>query len=319
MNAASSGDVHISRADQLTPDEVRAVLTLTESAGRADGAAPVSEHVLLSLRQPRSEATTHLIAREPGGPPVGYAHLDISPGPRGFSAELVVHPQNRRRGLGRSLVEAVLAAAGGASPATGTTLGVWAHGDHPSAAAIALDLGFRRDRVLWQLRRPLTGDLVGPELPTGVTLRPFAPGADDAAWLALNARAFASHPEQGRWTIADLHARMAEPWFDPSGFLLATADDGRLLGFHWTKVHPPATDHGRSMGEVYVLGVDPDTHGLGLGKALTLAGLTHLRDRGLPRVMLYVDESNAPAMRLYQRLGFGSWSAHVTWRRPVTG
>ncbi|MGC1212029.1 MAG: mycothiol synthase, partial [Micromonospora sp.] len=200
----------------------------------------------------------------------------------------------------------VLAAAAG-------PLRAWAHGDHPSAAALAVDLGFTRARVLWQLRRPLTGVLPEPRLADGLELRAFRPGEDDEAWLALNARAFAQHPEQGRWTTADLRVRLAEPWFDPAGFLLAveSATD-RLLGFHWTKVHErPGSAR---IGEVYVLGVDPSAHGGGLGKALTSAGLAYLRDRrGLDRVMLYVDESNTGAVALYERLGFARWSAHVNY------
>ncbi|MER6594220.1 mycothiol synthase, partial [Micromonospora purpureochromogenes] len=166
----------------------------------------------------------------------------------------------------------------------------------------------------WQLRRSLAAALPAPRLPDGVVLRAFRPGADDEAWLALNTRAFAAHPEQGRWTPADLRARLAEPWFDPAGFLLAVEEaGGRLLGFHWTKVHErPGSAR---IGEVYVLGVDPSAHGGGLGRALTTAGLAHLRDaRGLDRVMLYVDESNSSAVALYERLGFARWCGHVNYR-----
>ncbi|WP_112621259.1 mycothiol synthase, partial [Micromonospora saelicesensis] len=179
--------------------------------------------------------------------------------------------------------------------------------------ALAVDLGFARARVLWQLRRPLAAPLGEPRLPDGVALRAFRPGADDAAWLALNARAFAEHPEQGRWTSDDLRVRLAEPWFDPAGFLLAEETaTGRLLGFHWTKVHErPGSAR---IGEVYVLGVEPTAHGGGLGRALTTAGLAHLRDkRGLDRVMLFVDDSNTGAVALYERLGFARWSAHINY------
>jgi mycothiol synthase len=141
-----------------------------------------------------------------------------------------------------------------------------------------------------------------PPPPQGVRLRSFQRGADDDAWVALNARAFDSHPEQGRWTVADLRARQAEPWFDPDGFLVAEREaDRTLLGFHWTKVHGTGRD---AEGEVYVVGVDPAAQGTGLGRVLVLAGLAHLRERGLPTVMLYVDDDNAAAMRLYRGLGF---------------
>jgi mycothiol synthase len=259
--------------------------------------------VLLRLRQPDAP-TAHLTVRDPAGPLTGYAHLDLTAPDEGVGVELVVHPGHRHRGLGRALAGAALAVAPGPVRA-------WAHGDHPSAAALAVDLGLSRARMLWQLRRPLDADLPTPALPDGVTVRAFRPGVDDAAWLAVNARAFVDHPEQGRFSQDDLRVRIAEPWFDPGGFLLAVeSSTDRLLGFHWTKIH--GSGAGR-IGEVYVLGVDPAAHRGGLGRALTAAGLAHLREQGLSRVMLYVDESNTRAVALYERLGFARWTAHVNY------
>lgn len=298
------------RPGPLPADEVTAVVELAAAAGEVDGTHPLSEPVVLRLRQAGDPAATHLLAREGQGQLVGYAHLDPTDPAGGLTAELVVHPGARQRGLGRQLAAEALAVAGPAGE-----LRVWAHGDLPTAAALAGRLGFARSRVLLQLRRSLRDDLAPPQLPAGVTIRSFHPGEDDAAWLALNARAFADHPEQGRWTEHDLRLRQAEPWFDPAGFLLAVREaDAALLGFHWTKVH---LDQPVPIGEVYVLGVDPAAHGLGLGTALTLAGLHHLRQRGLDQVMLYVDESNQAAVKLYTKLGFAPWSVDVTYARTV--
>ncbi|MEU8010546.1 mycothiol synthase [Micromonospora parva] len=305
MSSAEPTSDQVTRSDRLAAAEIADVLALASSAGDTDGADPLDEHVLLRLRD-SDAAAVHLIARADDGTLTGYAHLDTTDPVDGIGVELVVHPAYRRRGTGRALARGVLASATG-------PLRAWAHGDHPSAAALAVDLGFTRARVLWQLRRPLAAPLGEPRLPDGVTLRAFRPGADDAAWLALNARAFAEHPEQGRWTSDDLRVRLAEPWFDPAGFLLAEETaTGRLLGFHWTKVHErPGSAR---IGEVYVLGVEPTAHGGGLGRALTTAGLAHLRDRrGLDRVMLYVDDSNTGAVALYERLGFARWSAHINY------
>ncbi|MFI6784225.1 mycothiol synthase [Micromonospora sp. NPDC050276] len=305
MSSAEPTSDQVTRTDLLAPAEIADVLSLARAAGDTDGADPLDEHVLLRLRDPGAPAV-HLIARADDGTLTGYAHLDTTDPVSGIGVELVVHPAYRRRGTGRALARGVLASATG-------PLRAWAHGDHPSAAALAVDLGFTRARVLWQLRRPLAAPLGEPRLPDGVALRAFRPGADDAAWLGLNARAFAEHPEQGRWTSDELRVRLAEPWFDPAGFLLAEETaTGRLLGFHWTKVHErPGSAR---IGEVYVLGVEPTAHGGGLGRALTTAGLAYLRDRrGLDRVMLYVDESNTGAVALYERLGFARWSAHINY------
>jgi mycothiol synthase len=185
----------------------------------------------------------------------------------------------------------------------------WAHGDEAGAQVFAEKNGFVRARVLWQMRRSLAEPLPDAPLPAGLTVRHFRPGADDAAWLAVNARAFAHHPEQGRMTEADLQARMDEPWFDPEGFLLAVDVEDKVRGFHWTKVHPDGA------GEIYVLGVDPGGQARGLGVALSVAGLSYLAGRGVTEAMLYVDESNSAAVRLYKRLGFEVFAADVMYAR----
>ncbi|MGA8117886.1 MAG: mycothiol synthase [Actinocatenispora sp.] len=298
------GAVEVSRVDGSEPDAAE-VIALAEAAAAADGVAPLSEAFLLRLRHGGSDAD-HVVARD-GGTLVGYTQLDTT----GPEAELVVHPGHRHRGVGRALLTALLERvdATGAGP---EPLRMWAHGDHPSATALGYPFGFRRFRVLWQLRRGLTGPVDEPRLPAGVRLRAYRPGADDEAWLRVNARAFADHPDQGRWRLDDLRTRQREPWFDPAGFLVAEDDAGRMLGFHWTKVH----DEGSApVGEVYVLGIDPDAQGGGLGAALTAAGLRHLRDRGLRQVMLYVDEDNPRAVALYRRTGFVPWVTDVAFRR----
>jgi mycothiol synthase len=320
----STTEVDIRSTDHLAPAEVTDVLALAGAAGDTDGAFPLSEHVVLHLRHGGEAPAVHLLMTGADGALAGYAHVDTTDEVEGPSAELVVHPLRRRRGLGRALVTAVVKAATEADPRG--RLRLWAHGDHPSAGALALGLDFARARVLLQMRRSLYAPVPEPSLPPGVRLRPFRPGEDDRAWLGVNARAFADHPDQGRWTLADLHVRMAEPWFDPAGFLLAVRErDDELLGFHWTKVHGEVHRHPHPegtaphahepIGEVYVLGVDPAAHGLGLGTALTAAGLRHLRAQGLDQAMLYVDESNAPAVALYHKLGFARWSTDVSYRR----
>ncbi|MGW7043911.1 mycothiol synthase [Streptomyces avermitilis] len=285
----------------LSSGQAEAVLALLDEAARVDGQPAVSEQGRLQLRGGEREGVRHLLLSA-GDTLVGYAQLEDTDPVEAPAAELVVHPAHRGRGHGRALGTALLAA-------TGKRLRAWAHGGHSAARHLAQVLGLTLFRELRQMRRPLAGlDLAEPKLPDGVTVRAFVPGEDDAAWLAVNAAAFAHHPEQGSLTQRDLDDRKAEPWFDPAGFFLAERD-GELIGFHWTKVHAQ-----ERIGEVYVLGVRPGAQGGGLGKALTTIGLRHLEAQGLPTAMLYVDADNKAAVSVYERLGFVTHETDLMYR-----
>ena len=263
---------------------------IASAAEATDGVAPLDEATWLTLRN-RPDQVRCWVQED------AFALLI-----RG-ELSVVVHPEARRRGVGGRLLAEVLADVGDESVAA------WLHGDHPAARRLAARHGFDRVRELWVMRRPLSEPLPELDAPDGVTLRGFRPG-DENELLRVNSRAFVGHPEQGAMDAADLAERMAEPWFDPAGLLLAY-DDERLLGFHWTKQHSP------DLGEVYVVGIDPAAQGRGLGKVLTLAGLHHLAGLGVAEVLLYVESDNAPAVAVYSGLGFTHADAdtHVMYRR----
>lgn len=314
--------------DVLESDQADAVLALAESARDADGVAALSEQTLLRVRHGAEPGTArfHLLYErsDAGGTRLGgFAFAEVAPGGPD-SAELVVAPGLRRRGLGRRLLDAL------AADSAARGLRIWAHGDLDSARALATSAGLRQVRGLWKMRMPLraVGSTPPPELPEpelsprvaeNLEIRTFRVGVDEREWLRVNALAFATHPEQGALTLDDLRQRQEEAWFDPSGFFIAAdPSSGRIAGYHWTKTHSDGaglTD-GEPVGEVYVVGVDPQWQGTGLGRVLTVAGLRHLRDRGLPWVLLYVDEENRAAVRLYESLGFRLWAADVMYARP---
>ncbi len=283
------------------------MLDLVQRAAEEDGVSPLSEHVMLHLRYGGDPRARNVLLFD-DGKLAGYGHLDPTDPVEGPAGEMVIHPDARRHGLGRRLGEALAAEAG-------PRLRLWAHGEQPQAARLAASAGLARSRALWQMRRSLQTRIDRPQLAPGLTVRTFVVGQDEDAWIRVNHRAFARHPEQGAWTRSDLEMREREPWFDPDGFFLAERD-GKLVGFHWTKIHGGGHEnsHGHAhepIGEVYVVGVDPDERGTGLGRALTVIGLRYLRSRGLAQVMLYVDETNAAAIRLYESLGFTHWDTDV--------
>ncbi len=286
-------------ATELTDDQRAAVRDLAQRAAEADGVAPLSEQFLLGLADP-PEGTRHLLVGDDRTS--GYAQL----APDG-SAELVVDPDRRRDGLGRALLDALLAQR--------SDVRVWAHGALPGAAALAGAAGLHVVRELHRMSRPLTrGDATEVVLPEGYAVRAFVPGRDEDAWVEVNAAAFADHPEQGGVDRAGLEERMAQPWFAAED-LLVVEDTRRapggpaLAGFHWTKVDPEqrsGLDPASPAGEVYVLGIHPAHQGRGLAGPLTRLGLAHLARRGLPEVVLYVEGDNEPALRTYRGAGFAS-------------
>jgi mycothiol synthase len=285
--------VHEARVEttlQLTGEQVEDIRRLIDVVTAADGARPVSDTTMLRLKHSPGDDRHLLLAT--GSELVGYAHLDGGSRPE---AELVVTSDARASGAAALLLDEVRRAAPG-------PIQLWAHGERSGVLDLATAAGLEPDRVLLQMRRPLDEPLDEPAWPDGVTVRTFVPGQDETAWLEVNNRAFAGHPDQSGWTVDDVTEREAEDWFDPAGFFLAE-EGNDVVGFHWTKVHP-ASDGDEALGEIYVIGIDPSMRGRRLGPALTLQGLRHLRDTGLATGMLYVDESNEVAVRLYERLGF---------------
>ena len=295
--------------------DAEAVESAAAAAHEADGVAPLGEQPLRALRASDDDGVRHLLVRDADGGIAGYAQL--AGAGEGASAELVVVPGERRRGIGTELVRAVLDREPGAA--------VWAHGDLPAAQGLADGAGMVRTRELLMMRRRgADGPALEEMAPAGGietgTLAEAAseggarwPGLDARAeFLRVNNAAFAWHPEQGGWSREQMDDRFAVDWVDPAGIFLAVDTSGsapRLTGFHWTKVAPAGPGE-ETEGEVYVVAVDPADQGRGLGGLLTTLGVAHLEERvRVGSVVLYVEGDNAPARRTYERLGFAI--AHV--------
>lgn len=299
---------------QMASDDIASVSELLDAAARADGRRPLSDHLYLDMVNGGLDGFAGFLASEPGHDhPVAYAQ--ISRGNDAHAFELVIHPHHRYEmaTIGPELIDAaidVVASNGGGR------VNWWVFEPTSAHTALADAAHMARGRTLYQLRR---------SLPTAMTVtietRAFVPGADDAAWLRVNNRAFAGHGEQGGWTIDTFGQRQQEPWFDPDGFrvLDVVGDDGveTMAGFCWTKVHP-AAEGGEELGEIYVIAVDPDFHGKGFGTQLTLAGLDHLTGKGIGTAMLYVDAENTAAIALYERLGFTIHSTNAAFVADIT-
>ncbi|QGF23971.1 mycothiol synthase [Raineyella fluvialis] len=272
--------------DELDATQRAQILALVAEVTAVDGTDPLNEAARMSLES-GARSARHILLVGPTGPEA-YANLQHTGAAE--TIQLAVAPEARFTGLGTAVLATALAIV-----PDGATGAVWSFGDLPAARGFARTNGLRPVRELLVMES-LLDTVPSLRLPAGVTIRGFR-ADDEAAVLDVNARAFAHHPEQGAMDTADFAARRAEPWFRAEDLLVAERD-GQVVGFHWTKRHDSA------LWEVYVIGVDPDLHGGGIGKALLRAGMRHMADERGQRVQLYVEGDQETAIGLYRAHGF---------------
>jgi mycothiol synthase len=285
---------------------------LIARATLADRQPPFSDQSLVDLRTGTRQLVVLAAREKPAAAAIVLFTADS------FEAEFVVDPLERHHGLGNRMMIEMLREAHG-------TVHIWAHGDHPDARALATRYDFEPVRELLQLRasvpeeevstsqhRPMIGATSAGRAGAGSgIIDQFRPGVDDAEWLAVNARAFATHPEQGKFTQEDLDARMAEGWFNIDDFLLLRDKAGSMMGFCWLKVEPEGA--GDRIGEFYAVGVHPKYQGLGLGRVLVQVGLNRLAASGIRIASLYVESDNVAAVALYRSFGFADHSIDIQY------
>lgn len=301
----------------LSPTQRRDVQALIDSARAADGVQPCNEPAMIELNRTECDpGVAHqlcLLEEQL----VGYCFLDSTTGDP--IAQLVVHPDHRRQGVATAMIGNL--GFDPRDPELGRrlhqriSLRMWSFGDLPAARGFMAALGYQPVRELLVMARELV-DVPPARLPDDITIRSFVPeDLDDL--VRVNARAFAHHPEQGAMTTEDLRDRFNEPWFDPTGLLIATRPDAHgqphVIGFHWTKRHDADT------GEVYVIGVDPGHAGGGIGRGLLHVGLAHLAEAGAKRVILYVEGDQRYVVDLYESTGFHVANRDVMYSSPLPG
>jgi mycothiol synthase len=275
---------------QPTAAQTATLVDFVERTAVARGERPLSDHLWLDLKDGGSDGFIVVTVSDATGP-IALAQVSAANDSSSLEAFVADGVPDARAVLDDAAETALDAFARDG----GGRVFWWVDEPGDADRAFAEAHGFEPVRGLHEMRRPLPLD-VHATVPT----RDFVPGADDAAWLSVNNRAFSAHAEQGGWTQEVLERRMSEPWFDAAGFRIHEID-GRMAAFCWTKLH---RDIDPVIGEIYVIAVDPDFHGRGLGRQLTLAGLDSIAARGVDQANLHVDADNTAAVSLYLGLGF---------------
>lgn len=321
--------------DELRPAQRPAVDLLLERTRAHDGVAALDEAALFALHAERADGTLHLLLSDPSsdspvspGSPGSSDSSESSDSPRVLAyasvlrdgtAQGAVEPGARRRGLGSQLLDAVLERRPDA--------GIWAHGALDASVAFLRERGLEPVRELLTMRRVLgQGADAAAAIPareprdSAIELDAFDPARDADAWVRVNARAFADHPEQGRLTRADLDERMAQSWFRAEDLHVARRGD-ELLGFVWVKREeaegPEGTSgsQGASDAEIYAVGTDPEAAGQGVAGALLSRALRALAVDVVGAATLYVEGDNTAALGLYEHLGFDVSGRDLQFRR----
>ena len=274
----------ITRHEDLPDADVAAVSALADKAAAADGSHPLNEAAQLALAGQGSAEVVHWLASsdESAAELIGYAQLDT----RDRSVQLVVDPDHRHHGIGRALAERIISA--------DHPISWWAFGDLPGAQALASALGLEVIRGLLIMRLDLaTSPLQTPTpLPAGFVLDHYRPDDLDDL-VAVNAAAFAQHPEQGTPGRRRLRGPEHESWWQPEAPILAGGAGGRI---RQTRRLPLDEAHDATRARC-TSSESPRSGGRGLGTVLLEAGLIRLPTAARSASILYVEAGERAGAR----------------------
>lgn len=284
---------------KLSETQKASVLKLIDETTAIDNTPPIAEHILLYLRHGGNKADSHLIV-EKNSQIIGYAYLDKSDLISGPSVQLVVDPRYRDNSVDKQLLSKAV-------EICGTNLALWVRGNLPLSNSLLESFAFKKIRSVHQMSKSLNNFQLINKMELQIVFKNFSPEQDSKAWLSLNNRVFKNHPEQGNWELSDLNIRLKEEWFDNKSFFIAEYRN-LMIGSIWIKTHSSnklsLTKNSRQIGEIYQVAVDPDFQGRGLGKRLIIIANNYLISKGFKNSILYVDESNSSALKLYSSIGF---------------
>ena len=214
------------------------------------------------------------------------------------------------RALLRAMEERLSRVAAGHPTQDKAALATNATSAEPERRALVLEEGYRYTFSVLEMQRALD-TLPQAPLPTGLTLR--HPRRDEyrALYQAMR-EAYAGKTLVEGFSEESYQKWAADPRHDPSLELLAWDEAQRTVaGLVW-----PRLDRGHGVIEEFV--VRPAYRRRGLGRALFVAGLAALRERGAAMVRLHtLAHSPGGARQLYEQLGFRTVKSFDRYRKAM--
>jgi len=158
-----------------------------------------------------------------------------------------------------------------------------------------------------------------PLFPAHIGLRDYVRRQDEEEFAAAYTETFADHWGEEPHTTADEQHRSGAPSFQPQDNLLAINSDGEIVGFCLLDQQGSEAGEG-VLPMIDDFGVRPAYRGQGIGRALLLAGMGRLANRGAIAVGLFVDSaSQYPSIHLYESVGFARRENVTIFRKEISG
>lgn len=213
--------------------------------------------------------------------------------------EIAVHPDFRGQGIGSALYELVMERAERTQVAQITTPVYTLPGEPSSGAGAWLnERGFHPGHSFWQMRFDKIADIQEPHFPQGISARTFSDmERDPGIWANLIMNTFGEAA-----SAAGIIAQLSEPGVSREGYFFAIDEaTGREVGTSRARIDVVG---GEEIGYIGTVGVLPDYRGRGIAGALLGQTLNYLARRGMSSATLFVENSNAAARSLYEKLGW---------------
>ncbi len=266
-----------------------------------------------SLGQPNHSFGSNLFIAERAGEIVGYA--DVGPELNIGRAVLrwLVHPKDHRRRVATKLVDRAISRTRELGILT-IHVNIWQNS--LMAERLLTRMGFTFIRRFLELRLDLSKTPLPDIGQVSPRCRSLQTGEEERLTQLQN-RSFSGAWGYNANTVEEIIYRIGLPNCSPEDIIMAF-DSDKPIGYCWTRINfqkNKAPSEGT--GRIYMLGVDPDYRGRGLGRQLLLAGLSYLKSKGLRVVELTVDRENKVACALYKSVGFKLWTSSLWYEKKL--
>ncbi len=252
------------------------------------------------LGHPSFDPQNDLFIEERGGSIIGYAGVFLEPAINRAILDCMIHPLHRKKGVATELI---LRAIQHAREADSQVVQVYIPKINLPARNLASRLDFKYIRHFYGLKLDPQKIRLPDVEPSAYVIRSLE--ADEAAKLTyIQNRAFADSWGFNPNTPGEIAYRINLSSCSPENIMMAYLNH-QPIGYCWTRIMMEENPEADEMkGEIHMLGVDPDFRKRGIGRNVLLAGLSHLKSKGVSIVELTADGEEQVALGLYESVGF---------------